>query len=157
MDARPVSAAPVAVSFVDREHGWLGCNYTVGAGGAFKGIVETTDAGHHWTVRSGVSGDQGSVGSISWSDYLFALAMRPSGTGMWLGQRGTTARTSSSGKTWTYGPPGDFAADIAQGASLVTDRTWFLVMWLGDAQETALERSDDAGKHWSIVGRFGAP
>ena len=148
---------PVALSFVDREHGWLACNYTFGAGGAAKGIVETTDGGRHWTVRSGVSADQGSVGSIGWSDYLTTLAMRSNGTGMWFGPRGTTGRTSSSGKSWTYGPPGDFAADVAQGVSLATDRTWFLLMWLGDAQETALERSGDAGRHWSIVGRLGAP
>jgi hypothetical protein len=64
---------PAAVAFVDRRVGWVGCNYTVGAGGAAKGIVETVDGGHHWTVRSGASTDQGSVGSIGWSDYLTAL------------------------------------------------------------------------------------
>jgi hypothetical protein len=149
--------ATVAVSFVDRLHGWVGCDETYGAGGAAKGIAETIDGGHDWLVRSGTSGDLGSVGSIDWSDYLFALAMRPNGTGMWLGQRGMTARTSSFGKTWTSGPPGDPDSDIPSGASLPTDRTWFLVMWLANAQETVLERSDDAGKHWSIVGPFGAP
>ena len=148
---------PIAVSFVDRLHGWLACNETYGAGGAAKGIAETVDGGRHWAARSGTSGDQGSLGSISWFDYVFALAMRPNGTGVWLGERGTTARTTDSGRRWSYGGPGDFDVDIASAASLPTGRTWFVVMWLADAQETALERSDDAGRHWRIVGRIGAP
>jgi len=149
---------PAAVSFVDRQHGWVGCNYTFGAGGAVKGIVETADGGRHWTVRSGVSTGQGHVGSISWGDYLFAIAMRPNGTGMWLGERGTTARTVTSGRRWTDGQPSSFdGGDIAAAVAIPTDRTWFLVMWLANAQETALERSDDAGRHWTIVGRIGMP
>ena len=148
---------PIAISFVDLRHGWIACNETYGAGAAAKGIAETVDGGRHWAARSGTSGDQGSLGSISWSDYVFALAMRPNGTGVWLGERGTTARTTDSGRRWSYGGPGDFDVDIASAASLPTDRTWFVVMWLANAQETALERSDDAGRHWRIVGRIGVP
>jgi photosystem II stability/assembly factor-like uncharacterized protein len=143
---------PVTVSFVSALHGWVGCSGFLGAGQGGKGIVETSDGGRTWTVRARTdpSGQQPNAGSIPASDYLVGISMRPSGVGIAWESRGGTLRTIDSGKTWTAIPPGGSdAGPVPLGAWVASDRAWFVVMWDGNLQATALWASQDGGSTWS--------
>jgi photosystem II stability/assembly factor-like uncharacterized protein len=140
---------PVAVSFVSATHGWVGCQLLYGAGSADKGIVETTDAGATWRVRSLSAFGKPPVGTISESDYLTGISMRPDGLGLAWEARGGTLRTADGGTTWATMPPGGTdAGPLPYGGSAATDRDWFVVLWDGDLQATALWASHDSGIHW---------
>jgi hypothetical protein len=144
--------APVGVSFVSARHGWVGCQNVYGAGSADKGIVETADGGTTWKVRSATAFGTRPVGSISESDYLADISMRPSGAGLAWEQRGGTLRTTDGGATWREIPPGGSdAGPIPYGGSTATDHDWFVVLWDGNLQATALWASHDSGLHWRSV------
>jgi photosystem II stability/assembly factor-like uncharacterized protein len=135
------------VSFVTDRHGWVGCSETLGAGQEFKAVLETSDAGRTWAVRSAAGPDR-SVGAITSSDYLAGLAMRPSGIGLiWMG-RGTTIRSADGGRHWESIPPGEFDAVIPAAGAVLDDRTWFLLLWNGDRGESGIVASVDSGDHW---------
>jgi hypothetical protein len=147
---------PVAVSFVDALDGWVGCSGFLGAGQGGKGIVETTDGGRTWSVRARTdpSGQRPNVGSIPTSDYLVGISMRPSGAGIAWESRGGTLRTKDRGKTWTDIPPGGSdAGPVPLGAWTASDRDWFVVMWDGNLQATALWASHDGGTIWTSTSR----
>jgi photosystem II stability/assembly factor-like uncharacterized protein len=147
---------PVTVSFVDALDGWVGCSGILGAGQGGKGIVETTDGGRTWTVQSRAdpSGQQTNVGSIPTSDYLVGISMRASGVGIAWESRGGTLRTTDRGKTWTEIPPGGSdAGPVPVGAWTASNRDWFVVMWDGNLQATALWASHDGGSNWTSTSR----
>ncbi|HEV2005044.1 MAG TPA: hypothetical protein VGQ85_00390, partial [Candidatus Limnocylindrales bacterium] len=151
---------PVAVSFVGMLHGWVGCSGFLGAGQGGKGIVETEDGGRTWTVRARTdpSGQQVDVGSIPTSDYLVGISMRASGVGIAWESRGGTLRTTDRGRTWTAIPPGGSdAGPLPLGACTGSDRDWFVVMWDGTLQATALWASHDAGSTWTSVSQVPPP
>lgn len=144
---------PVAVSFGATTRGWIGCLGDGGAGQNAKGIVETVDGGLTWSIRAAAYiYDQKPIGTISSSDYLLGLSMRPSGVGLAWEARGATIRTSDGGRAWTEMPPGQPDTVIAHGGWAATDTIWYLVMWDGNIQDTALWVTRDAGRHWASVG-----
>jgi photosystem II stability/assembly factor-like uncharacterized protein len=149
----------VSVSFVDRLHGWVGCAGMAGAGLAPKGVAETTDGGRTWTVRARVTPASGPVGSISITDYLEGIAMRPSGVGLAWEGRGGTLRTTDGGRTWTPMPPGGSdAGPIPAGGWAITDRDWLILLWDPNAQTTVLYATHDGGATWRAVSHVpGAP
>jgi photosystem II stability/assembly factor-like uncharacterized protein len=143
---------PVSVSFVGRLHGWVGCAGMSGAGEAPKGVAETTDGGRTWTVRARVTPPSSPVGSISISDYLDGIAMRPSGVGLAWEGLGGTLRTTDGGRTWTPMPPGGSGAGpIPAGGWAITDRDWLILLWDPNAQATVLYATDDGGATWRVV------
>jgi photosystem II stability/assembly factor-like uncharacterized protein len=153
MQANPCPGSigwPVAVSFPDPLHGWIGCTAN-GASTNPKGVVATEDGGETWTVRSAVRipGEGTSVGTIDFADYLIGLAMLSDGTGLWWGGRGTTQLTRDGGQTWVASPPGEFDAKIPSGALLLDDQQWLVAMWDGNAGQDVLEETRDAGQTWS--------
>lgn len=123
-----------------------------GAGQAPKGVAETTDGGQTWTVRARVTPPSSPVGSISISDYLDGIAMRPSGVGLAWEGRGGTLRTTDGGRTWTPMPPGGSdAGPIPAGGWAITDRDWLILLWDPNAQTTVLYATDDGGATWRVV------
>lgn len=141
----------IAASFVTADHGWLGCGLLAGAGQEPKAVLETMNGGRTWAVRS-EAGINVSVGTISSSDYVAGLAMRPSGVGLMWMTRGTTVATSNAGRTWRPIPPGEFDVSLPAAGVALDDRTWFLLMWDGNLGRSALEMSRDAGATWIEVG-----
>jgi photosystem II stability/assembly factor-like uncharacterized protein len=143
---------PSAVSFVSLDHGWVGCT----GGGAStnpKAVLETTDGGRTWLKRAVVDlpGGLPSHGSIDFFDELEGLFMRENGTGMWWGGRGTTQRTTDGGLTWRSSPPGSADVVIEAAGQAIDDRQWLMLGWNGDAGETSLVLSRDAGTRWKSV------
>jgi photosystem II stability/assembly factor-like uncharacterized protein len=146
---------PVAVSFVSRLHGWIGCAGEGSAGQAPKAVAETTDGGRTWHVRARATpprsrpGDPADVGSISMSDYLDGIAMRPSGLGLAWEGRGGTLRTTDGGRTWRTMPPGGSdAGPVPAGGWAITDRDWLILLWDPTAQATVLYATHDGGRTW---------
>lgn len=124
----------------------------MGAGEAAKGVAETFDGGFTWRLRSRVTPFGPSIGTIEISDYILNLSMRPSGKGLAWEGRGGTIRSIDSGRTWQDIPPGGSdAGPIPVGAWAATDRDWFVVMWDGNLQATALWTSHDGGSTWQSV------
>lgn len=143
---------PAAVTFPDALHGWVGCTSS-GASTNAKGVMATVDGGRTWTVRSAarIPGEGPSVGTISFSDALAGLAMRPAGTGIWWGIRGVTERTQDGGVTWADSPPGEFDVRTPGAGWLRDDQDWLMVLWDGDLGRQALVESRDGGQTWTTV------
>jgi photosystem II stability/assembly factor-like uncharacterized protein len=158
------ATAPAAVSFTDARRGWVGCS---GAGGGTtpKAIMASADGGVTWTVRSSVDGDpRTSVGTIDFADGLIGLAMLPDGSGIWWGDRGTTARTIDGGRTWTAIPLGSFDVRSIAAVALVDQRHWFAVVSGSDDPVSGggviaerLKLSSDQGSTWTTVGLMPVP
>jgi photosystem II stability/assembly factor-like uncharacterized protein len=141
--------AAAAVSFASPMRGWVACGGEPGAGQQSKSILETDDAGQTWTVRSEANGR--AVGTLTSSDYVAGLAMRPSGTGLLWMTRGTTLRTTDAGRTWTAIPPGVFDVTLPHGGFALDDQRWWLIVWNGDVGRQALEASTDGGTTWDVL------
>lgn len=155
---RQYGLAPVAVSFPDAGHGWIGCAGGAGAGTAPKAVMATVDGGKTWTVRSLVTlpGGPASVGRISFSGYLTGIAMRADGIGMQWVDRQNTFRTSDGGRTWMPIPPGSPDVATVSNAWLLADQDWFAIVFGGGDPEQKLMVSHDQGSSWQVVAR-GSP
>ena len=143
-------AWPTAASFLSATRGWVGCGGGGSAGQQLKAIVETRDGGRTWAVRSEVSLDR-SVGTITISDYVGELLMRPSGVGLMLMGRGTTIRTQDGGRTWIDTPLGEFDCVIPAAASLVDDQTWYAVSPDCNRDGERLFVTTDGGQSWEAL------
>jgi hypothetical protein len=145
---RPYIQGPIAVSFPDLSHGWIGCAGEGGAGTAPKAVMGTIDGGKTWKVRSLVTppGGPASVGTISFGGYLAGIAMRADGIGIQWVDRSTTFRTSDGGRIWRPIPPGSPDVVSVADAWLLTDRDWFAVDFDGNDGHEKVLASQDAGR-----------
>jgi photosystem II stability/assembly factor-like uncharacterized protein len=160
---QPVAGLPAceghvlfAVSFVDSQHGWVGCGSGDSAmGSSSKSITETIDGGRTWTVRARVEmGTPASaVGEIPDFGSIRGLAMLPDGTGVsWLWNQGLE-RTTDGGATWKRLPLGDVAGDLTWPGVAVLDASHLLALTVdGTDGSAATQRSDDGGASWTVVG-----
>lgn len=148
-----VGMAPVAVTFPGVDHGWIGCAGEGGAGTAGKVVFGTTDGGKTWIVRALVAppGGPASIGKITFGGYLNGIAMRANGIGMVWMDRSGTFRTMDGGQTWIEAPPAAPEIGFVSSAWLLTDKTWYVVMFDGSDGMEKLERSDDGGATWEVV------
>jgi hypothetical protein len=137
------------VSFVDEEHGWIGCLGIGGAGETPKAVVETADGGRTWSLRSATFPGRPDVGSITIGDDLAGLAMRPDGIGMAWGSRGLTMRTADGGRTWHSMPPGEWDVVVAGSGWATSDTAWTLLLWDGDRGRQVVEATTGAGRSWA--------
>jgi hypothetical protein len=125
-------------------------------------LIASTDGGRTWTWRARATppgaGWAASVGSMSMSDYLAGIAMRPSGVGLAWEGRGGTIRTADGGRTWQSMPPGGSdAGPIPVGGWAITDRNWLILQWDGNLQAAVLYATTDAGVSWGMVARVPGP
>ena len=156
---RQYGLAPIAVSFADVGHGWIGCAGGGAAGTAPKAVMATVDGGKTWAVRSLVSrpGGPTSVGTITWSGYMTGIAMRGDGIGIqWL-DRQSTFRTSDGGRTWKPIPPGSPDVVSVANAWLLDDRHWIAIVFDGSDGHQKVLATHDGGASWQVVAEGSPP
>jgi hypothetical protein len=124
-DPCPAGARSVSISFVDRQHGFIGC-----AGRST--VLATSDGGQTWSIRSNLSGS------------LAGLAMQSPTNGVLWEREGRTLRTTNGGRTWTS------VQSAASRAGATSPDAWWLVGPSATGGQI-LERSDDLGSTWGLV------
>jgi photosystem II stability/assembly factor-like uncharacterized protein len=146
------------IDLVTPSLGWILCLGQPGAGNEQKAVFRTTDGGRSWRPgaaavvypRRNVHGGLGSYG------YPEGVAFAADGFGILWEGRGTLYVTRDGGKNWLAEPKiARPEIDFGRGAAVFSDGRGLVLLGRGGGLPTRLLRTDDAGRTWRLVRRWG--
>ena len=149
----PCADSPVrplrALAFDSASMGLAVCAATLGAGGEFKSVLQTTDGGATWHVRASVGAPPiPSVGSVPYFGYVRGLVVAHDGAAWLWGDRMVPVESGDAGITWQPLGIGIPDALLVTAAWPLDARDGFVLLWDPNRQSTLVEVTADDGRTW---------
>jgi photosystem II stability/assembly factor-like uncharacterized protein len=150
---------PVAVSLASASRGWVACMTQMTSGQQGKEVWQTTDGGRGWQLRSrvhpiGPPEPALQLGNLPGRGYVTGMQFLPDGTGWLREDRGWLLTTSDGGHLWRKSPLTSADNTEARSASMLSDRTGFVLLGLDPGCNVRLARTTDRARHATTLKRW---
>jgi photosystem II stability/assembly factor-like uncharacterized protein len=151
-------ASAALIDLVTPSLGWIVCLGQPGAGNQAKAVFRTSDGGRTWRAGAAVVlwPHRNVHGGIESYGYPEGAAFARDGFGILWESRGTVYATRDGGTNWLAQPEvARPEIDFGRGAAAFPDGHALVLLGRGGGLPARLLRSDDAGRTWRLVRRWG--
>jgi photosystem II stability/assembly factor-like uncharacterized protein len=149
---------PAAISRASASLGWVACMTQMTAGFEGKQVWQTSDGGHTWRLRSRtelfVPRPAPPIGNLPGRGYVSGMQFLPDGRGWLWEDRGWLLTTSDGGRLWRKSPLTSADEVEARSASLLGDRTGFILLGVDPACHNRLVLSADGARRATTLKRW---